>query len=146
MMHFLDDLEPNGPGGSDMPKRPKGDLASLIGNIKHSNKLWGVQLHKYLIKNLLFEDAVNQPGFAKYGLYTDLDQIRPHLLAGYERIRKQNAVVYECFWNTDVGLSRNMNYSDIRNGMGRTLTVEFGSNGWKLTSAFFRVLLKSWVK
>ena len=30
MMHFLDDLARNGFGGSDMPKRPKGDLASLL--------------------------------------------------------------------------------------------------------------------
>ena len=31
MMHFLDDLERNGAGGSDMRRRPKGDLASLLG-------------------------------------------------------------------------------------------------------------------
>ena len=52
MIHFLDDLAYNGPAG-DMPRRPKGDLASLLGNKKHSNKLSGVELHKYLIKSLL---------------------------------------------------------------------------------------------
>ena len=31
MMHFLDDLERNGAGGSDMPRRPNGYLASLLG-------------------------------------------------------------------------------------------------------------------
>ena len=31
MIHFLDDLAYNGPGG-DMPRRPQGDLASLLGN------------------------------------------------------------------------------------------------------------------
>ena len=38
MIHFLDDLAYNGPGGG-MPRRPKGDLASLLGNKKPSNKL-----------------------------------------------------------------------------------------------------------
>ena len=38
MIHFLEDLAYNGPGG-DMPRRPKGDLASLQGNKKPSNKL-----------------------------------------------------------------------------------------------------------
>ena len=33
MIHVLDDLANNGPGG-DMPRRPKGDLASLPGNKK----------------------------------------------------------------------------------------------------------------
>ena len=32
MIHFLDDLAYNGHGG-DMPRRPKGGLASLLGNI-----------------------------------------------------------------------------------------------------------------
>ena len=49
MIHFLDDLAYNGPGG-DMPRRPKGDLASLLGIKKPSNKLCGFELHKYLIK------------------------------------------------------------------------------------------------
>ena len=48
MIHFLDDLSYNGPGG-DMPRRPKGDPASLLGNKKPSKKLCGVELHKYLI-------------------------------------------------------------------------------------------------
>ena len=65
MMHFLDDLARNGPGGSDMLMRPKGDLASLLENKKPANKLCGVELHKYLIKSLISKDAVNQPGFAK---------------------------------------------------------------------------------
>ena len=47
MIHFLDDLAHNGPGGSDTPRRPKGDLDSLLGNKKPSNKLCGVELHKY---------------------------------------------------------------------------------------------------
>ena len=38
MIHSLDDLAYNGPGG-DMPRRSKGDLASLLGNKKPSNKL-----------------------------------------------------------------------------------------------------------
>ena len=33
MIHFLDDLSYNDPGG-DMPRRPKGNLASLLGNKK----------------------------------------------------------------------------------------------------------------
>ena len=45
-----------------------------------------------MIKSLLFKDDVNHPGFAKDRFYTDLNQIRPHLVAGYERIRKQNVV------------------------------------------------------
>ena len=32
MIHFLDDLAHSGPGGSDTPRRPKGGLASLLGN------------------------------------------------------------------------------------------------------------------
>ena len=32
MMNILDDLARNGPVGSDMLRRPKGDLASLLGN------------------------------------------------------------------------------------------------------------------
>ena len=32
MIHFLNDLAHNGPGGSDTPRRPKGVLASLLGN------------------------------------------------------------------------------------------------------------------
>ena len=45
MIQFLDDLESNGPGGSNMHRRPKGDLTSLIGNKKPSNKLCDVELH-----------------------------------------------------------------------------------------------------
>ena len=60
MIHFLDDLVYNGPGG-DMPRTPKGNLASLLGNKKSSNKLCGVELHKYLIKSLLCAEVVNQP-------------------------------------------------------------------------------------
>ena len=77
MIHFFDDLAYNGPGG-DMPRRPKGNLALLLGNKKPSNKLCGVELHKYLIKSLLSVEVVNQPGFARDGFYTDLDQISPH--------------------------------------------------------------------
>ena len=116
MMHFLDDLEHNGSGGSDMPKRPKRDLPSLLGNIKPANTLCGVELHKYLTKSLLYKDVVNQPGFAKDGLYTDMDQISPLLVAGYERVRNQNVV----------GLRVLL---DLRNGMGTTATVELGRNG-----------------
>ena len=77
MIHFLDDLAYNDPGG-DMPTRPKGDLASLLGNKrKHSNKLCRVELHKYLIKSLLCAEVVNPPSFARDGFYTDLDQISP---------------------------------------------------------------------
>ena len=74
MIHFLDDLAHNGSGGSDTHRRPKGDLASLLGNKKPSNKLCGVELHKYLIKSLLCTDVVNQPGFARV--------VSPHLVAG----------------------------------------------------------------
>ena len=97
MMHFLDDLERNDPGGNDMSKRPKGDLPSLLGNKKHSNKLCDVELHTYFIKSLLCKDVVKQPEFAKDGLYTDLDQISPRLVVGYERVRKQNAVKLRVF-------------------------------------------------
>ena len=89
MIHVLDDPAHNGPGGSDPARRPKGDLASLLGNKKPSNNLCGVELHKYLIKSLLCTVVVNQPGFARDGIYTDLDQISPHLVVGYERARKQ---------------------------------------------------------
>ena len=65
MIHFLDDLENNGPRDRDIPRRRKGDQILLIGNKTPSNKLCGVELHKYLIISLLSEDAVNQPGFAK---------------------------------------------------------------------------------
>ena len=50
-----------------------------------------------MIKSLLFTDVVNQPGFARVGIYTDLDQISPHLVGGYERNRKQNAVALRVF-------------------------------------------------
>ena len=83
LIDFLDDLAHNCPCGSDTPKRPKGDLASLLGNKKPSNKLCGVELHKYLIKSLLCRDVVNQSGFARDGIYTDLDQISLHLVGGY---------------------------------------------------------------
>ena len=87
MIHFLDYLANNGPGG-DMPRRPKGDLAALLGNKKPSNNLCGVELHKYLIKSLLCAEVVNQPGFARDGFYTDLDQISPHLVACHEQVKK----------------------------------------------------------
>ena len=68
---FLDDLAHNGPCGSDTPRRSKGDLVSLLGNKKPSNKLCGVELHKYLIKSLLCTDVVNQPGFCeRWELYS----------------------------------------------------------------------------
>ena len=111
MIHFLNDLAYNGPGG-DMPRRPKGDLASLLGNKKPSNKLYGVELHKYLIKSLLCAEVVNEPGFARDGFYTDLDQISPHLVACNEQVKKQNAVGLRVFWNTDIGWSWRMNCSD----------------------------------
>ena len=38
---------------------------------------------KYLIKSLRCAAVVNQPGFARDGFYTDLDQISPHLVACY---------------------------------------------------------------
>ena len=66
MIHFLDDLAYNGSGG-DMPGRPKGDQASLLGNKKPSTKLGGVELHKYLIKSLLCAEVVNQPGLREMG-------------------------------------------------------------------------------
>ena len=84
------------PGG-DMPRRPKGDLASLLGNKKPSNNQCGVELHKYLIKCLLCAEVDNQPGFARDGFYTDLDQISPHLVACYEQVKKQNAVGLRLF-------------------------------------------------
>ena len=96
MIHFHDDLAYSGPG-SDMPRRPEGDLASLLGNKKHSNKLCGVELHKYLIKSLLCAEVVNQPAFAGDGFYTDLDQICLHLVVCYEQVKKQNAVGLRLF-------------------------------------------------
>ena len=55
---------------SDTPRRLKADLASLLGNKKPSNKLCGVELHKYLIKSLLCTDVVNKPGFCeRWDLY-----------------------------------------------------------------------------
>ena len=64
MMHFLDDLERNGAGGSDMPRKPKGDLASLLGNKKPSNKLCGVELHTYLsfLRTLLINQVLRKTG------------------------------------------------------------------------------------
>ena len=70
MIHFLDDLAYIGPGG-DMPRRAKGDLASLLGNKKPSNKLCGIELHKCLIQNVLCAEVINQPGFARDGFYND---------------------------------------------------------------------------
>ena len=35
--------------------------------------------------------------FARDGIYTDLDQISPHLVVGYERVTKQNAVGLRVF-------------------------------------------------
>ena len=96
MIHFLDDLAYNGPGG-DMPRRPKGDLASLLGNKKPSSNLCGVELHKYLIKSLLSAQVVNQAGFARDGFYTDLDQICPRLVGCYQQVKKQNAVGLRVF-------------------------------------------------
>ena len=76
---ILDDLAHNDPCGSDTPRRPKG--ASLLGNKKPSNKLCGVELHKYLIKSLLCTDVVNQTGFCeRWDFYTHLGQISPHLV------------------------------------------------------------------
>ena len=89
---FLEDLAHNGPCGSYTPRRPKGDLASLLGNKKPSNKLCGVELHKYLIKSVLCAEVVNQPGFARDGFYTDLEQISSHIVVCYEQVKKQNAV------------------------------------------------------
>ena len=80
-----------------MPRRPKGDLASLLRNKKPSNKLCGVELHKYLITSLLCAEVVNQPGFARDGFYTDLVQISPHLVDCYEQVKKQNAVRLRVF-------------------------------------------------
>ena len=131
MIHFLDDLAHNGPGGSDTPRRPKGDLASLLGNKKPSNKLCGDELHKYLIKSLLYTDVANQPGCAKDGIYTDLDQISPHLVGGYERVRKQIAMGLRVF---------------LEYGCWLELAYELGRNGWQLLSAFVRVILKCWEK
>ena len=64
MIHFLDDLARNGPGGSDMPGDQK-EIYSLCQEIKKpSNKLCGVELHTNLIKRVLYKDVVNQTGFA----------------------------------------------------------------------------------
>ena len=54
MIHFLDDLARNGPGGSDRPRRPKGDLASILNQlvIFKINILLPMILH-LLIANIL---------------------------------------------------------------------------------------------
>ena len=52
---------------------------------------------KYLIKSLLCAEVVNQPGFARDGFYTDLDQIGPHLVVCYEQVKQQNDVGLRVF-------------------------------------------------
>ena len=125
-----------------MPRRPKGDLTSLIVNKKPSNKLCGVKLHKYFIKSLLSKDAVNQPGFAKDGFYTDLDQIRLHLVAGYERFRKQNAVGLRMFLEYGCWLKLAYELFRLKKWNGQNGDSGIGINGSKLTSAFVCVVLK----
>ena len=128
MIHFLDDLAYNGPGG-DMPRRPKGDLASLLGNKKPSNKMCGFELHKYIIKSRLCAKVVNQPGLARDGFHTDLDQISPHLVGYYEQVKKQNAVGLRVF--LEYGYWRELAYElfRLKNGKDRTTASELGRNG-----------------
>ena len=133
MIHCIDDLAYNGPG-SDMPIRPKGDLASLLGN-KKPNILCSVELHKYLIKSLRCAEIVNQPDFAGDGFCTDLDQISPDLVACYEQVKKHNAVGLRVFLEYGYRLElayelfRRKKWKGQNNGIGtwqEWLTVNVG--------------------
>ena len=95
----------------------------------------GIELHKYFIKSLLCSDVVNQPAFARDGIYTDLNQISPHLVAGYERAMKQNAVglrvflEYGCWLELANELIRLMKWKEQNGGNGiwqEWLTVNVG--------------------
>ena len=86
---FLDDLELNGPADQILQSKPKGSINTLLGK-EQLPVLSGIALHKYLLQNMSI-DFDRVPGYARDGIYTNIEQIKPHLVCGFQRLKNQNA-------------------------------------------------------
>ena len=49
-----------------------------------------IELHKYLLQNISI-DFDRVPGYACDRIYTNIEQIKPHLVCGFQRVKNQNA-------------------------------------------------------
>ena len=67
MLYLLDDLE-----------LPKGSINTLLGQEKLP-VLSGIELHKYFLQNISI-DFDRVPGYARDRIYTNMEQIKPHLV------------------------------------------------------------------
>ena len=89
MLSFLDDLELNEPADQILPSKPKGSINTLLGK-KKLPVLSGIELHKYLLQNISI-DFDRVPGYVPDRIYTNIEQIKPHLVCGFQRVKNQNA-------------------------------------------------------
>ena len=48
-----------------------------------------IELHKYLLQNISI-DFDRMQGYARDGIYTNIEQIKPHLVCGLQRVTNQN--------------------------------------------------------
>lgn len=99
MLCFVDELEKKGPVGKIMPKKPKGDLKTLIGNQnkKESKLLFGKNLHKYLVQKLAKTETVTCHTVSEVGVFSNLKDILDNLKSGYDLLKKQNAATLSCY-------------------------------------------------
>ena len=89
MCYFVDDFKKSGSNFKTVPKKPKGDLKTLLGQKKVPAVRTGQDLHNYLMANL----AVVTPLTSVPTVFeTDIfGKIREYLLQGYRIVKDQNA-------------------------------------------------------
>jgi hypothetical protein len=96
MLFYVEDLEKEGPVGKVLPKKPKGDLKSLLGeNKKVTKSLSGQELHKYLVTKVTTNEPATCPKVSEVGTFTSLENILDNLKSGYKMLKKQNAVTLD---------------------------------------------------
>jgi hypothetical protein len=90
---WIEDLATNGPPGPAEPRKPTSSYKSLLHGTKRRRtvKLVGQKLHEYLVTKCVGPYEVSCPTVIQVGSFGSLEDIKIHLISGYELLKNTNS-------------------------------------------------------
>ena len=120
MQAYLHHLQSEGPDlCEDMPRKPKGNIQSLLGTEKSTTKLAGRELHEYLITHIDDATADLQVRWNP----EDLDHIKDTLVMGYKTLQRHNANTLAASINYGYFLNKAFYYFNHEKDTGKLETT-----------------------
>ena len=94
MLAFVESLENSGPEGKILPRKPQKDIASLLvaGKKESSKLLSGIELHQYLVKNIVGKSAIRGLDRVSAVKPETLQVALTYLKRGNEVLKRNNCV------------------------------------------------------